>query len=286
MSFTRNIKKCPYESIKNSVVPLYKLFYTELNKKFQMKGWETLKHRKICIKLSGAALAGDGTDNFDEMSLSLIAEEILSLAKSGVEVCIMVGGGNLFRGNQAEAWGINRVEADSIGTLGTVMNSLMLRGILKRDTTREVRVMTSIPMPSVAEPYIQLRAINHLKKGYIVIFAGGNGQPFVSSDYPAVQRAIEVGCDALFVAKNGVSGVYDRDPRLDSDARQFETLHYNDVISNDLKVMDQSALLLARDHGLPIHLFDFKERNAIHRILEGEGIGTMIHHHETQLLQN
>ncbi|MBR3062946.1 MAG: UMP kinase [Exiguobacterium sp.] len=251
-----------------------------------MKGWETLKHRKICIKLSGAALAGDGTDNFDEMSLSLIAEEILSLAKSGVEVCVMVGGGNLFRGNQAEAWGINRVEADSIGTLGTVMNSLMLRGILKRDTTREVRVMTSIPMPSVAEPYIQLRAINHLKNGYIVIFAGGNGQPFVSSDYPAVQRAIEVGCDALFVAKNGVSGVYDRDPRLDSDARQFETLHYNDVISNDLKVMDQSALLLARDHGLPIHLFDFKERNAIHRILEGESIGTMIHHHETQLLQN
>lgn len=113
-----------------------------------------MEYRKICIKLSGAALAGDGTDNFDEMSLSLIAEEILSLANSGVEVCVMVGGGNLFRGNQAEAWGINRVEADSIGTLGTVMNSLMLRGILKRDTTREVRVMTSIPMPSVADPYI------------------------------------------------------------------------------------------------------------------------------------
>lgn len=250
-----------------------------------MKGWGKMEHRKICIKLSGAALAGDGPDNFDEMSLSLIAEEILSLANSGVEVCVMVGGGNLFRGNQAEAWGINRVEADSIGTLGTVMNSLMLRGILKRDANREVRVMTSIPMPSVAEPYIQLRAINHLKKGYVVIFAGGNGQPFVSSDYPAVQRAIEVGCDALFVAKNGVSGVFDRDPRLDSEARQYETLHYNDVIAHDLKVMDQSALLLARDHGLPIHLFDFKERNAIHRILQGETIGTMIHHHDTQLLQ-
>lgn len=250
-----------------------------------MKGSELLKHRKICIKLSGAALAGNGAENFDAESLRLISEEILSLTRTGVEVCVMVGGGNLFRGNQAEAWGINRVEADSIGTLGTVMNSLMLRGVLKRNTEQEVRVMTSIPMPSVAEPYIQLRAINHLKKGYIVIFAGGNGQPFVSSDYPAVQRAIEVGCDALFVAKNGVSGVFDRDPNLFANARQYETLHYNDVIANDLRVMDQSALLLARDHGLPIHLFDFKEKNAIQRILIGETIGTTINRFPTQILQ-
>ena len=233
-------------------------------------------NQNVCIKLSGAAIAPEAGQGFDAARLDRIATDVIALADSGVSVSIMIGGGNLFRGNEAERWGIDRVEADSIGTLGTVMNSLMLRGVLRSKTERDIRVMTSIPMPSVAEPYIRLRAMHHLSKGAIVIFAGGNGQPFVSTDYPAVQRAIEVEADVLLVAKNGVSGVYDRDPRFHEDARQYDTLNVDDVIREDLRVMDQSALLLARAHGLPVHIFDFDETDALKRIRDGEPFGTRI----------
>lgn len=256
--------------------------YTESDKKYQMKDVVFLIYNRVCIKLSGAAIAGEDGQNFDAVKLDRIVNNILSLLDSGVHVALVIGGGNLFRGNVANEWGIDRVEADSIGTLGTVMNSLMLRGVLKSKTNRDVRVMTSIPMPSVAEPYIRLKAINHLEKGCIVIFAGGNGQPFVSTDYPAVQRAIEANCDALLVAKNSISGVFDQDPNRSLDARQYETLNYTDVIRHDLQVMDQSALLLARDHQLPIHIFDFEEDDAMARICNGHHVGTHVHHGQTR----
>lgn len=243
-----------------------------------------LIYERVCIKLSGAAIAGDDGQNFDAVKLDRIANNILSLLDSGIHVSLVIGGGNLFRGNEASNWGIDRAEADSIGTLGTVMNSLMLRGVLKSKTERDVRVMTSIPMSSVAEPYIRLKAINHLEKGCIVIFAGGNGQPFVSTDYPSVQRAIEVNCDALLVAKNGISGVFDRDPNRSLDARQYETLNYADVLRNDLQVMDQSALLLARDHHLPIHIFDFEEDGAMTRICKGQQVGTHVYHGQSRFV--
>lgn len=258
--------------------------YTESDKKYQMKDVILLNYKRVCIKLSGAAIAGDDGQNFDANKLDRIANNILSLLDSGIHVALVIGGGNLFRGNEAAHWGIDRVEADSIGTLGTVMNSLMLRGVLKSKTNRDVRVMTSIPMPSVAEPYIRLKAINHLEKGALVIFAGGNGQPFVSTDYPAVQRAIEVSCDALLVAKNGISGVFDRDPNRSLDARQYETLNYTDVLTYDLQVMDQSALLLARDHQLPIHIFDFEGEDAMTRICNGHPIGTHVHHGQSRFV--
>jgi uridylate kinase len=244
-----------------------------------------MRYKRVLIKLSGGALAGSQGTGFDHLSLNHIAKEVLSVINKGIEVAIVVGGGNIFRGNLAEYWGIERVEADQIGTLGTVINSLMLRGVLKSKMDREVRVMSSVPISSVAEPYIRLRAVHHLNKGYVIIFAGGNGQPYVTTDYPAVQRALEMNCDAILCAKQGVDGVYDSDPNRYKEARKYATLHYDEAIRNNLKVMDQSALILARDHGLPIHLFDFNQEGSFLKICNGEDIGTFISHNiETALV--
>jgi uridylate kinase len=234
------------------------------------------RYQRILIKLSGGAVAGKSEFGFDPEQLEHIANEIMSVVNMGVEVSLVIGGGNIFRGNMGESWGIERAEADSIGTLATVINSLMLRGVLKSKTDKEVRVMTAIPVTSVAEPYIRLRAIHHLEKGYIVIFAGGNGQPFVTTDYPSVQRAIEVNCQALLVAKQGVDGVYSADPKYDKDAQKFDALHYDDVIRHNLKVMDQSAFILARDYRLPIHVFNFDKPGSMKEICEGKNNGTII----------
>ncbi len=234
------------------------------------------RYRRVLIKLSGGAVAGNTEFGFAPEKLEHIANEILSVVNLGVEVSLVIGGGNIFRGNMAESWGIERAEADNIGTLATVINSLMLRGVLKAKTDKEVRVMTALPVTSVAEPYIRLRAMHHLEKGYIVIFAGGNGQPYVTTDYPSVQRAIEVNCDALLVAKQGVDGVLSADPRHDREARKFKSLHYNDVLQHNLKVMDQSAFILARDYNLPMHVFNFDNPGSMKEICEGIPNGTII----------
>ncbi|WP_274649461.1 UMP kinase [Paenibacillus humicola] len=235
-----------------------------------------MRYKRILIKLSGGAVAGGESYGFDPERLNHIASEIISVAELGAEVAVVIGGGNIFRGNMAESWGIERAEADNIGTLATVVNSLMLRGVLKARSSREVRVMTAIPLASVAEPYIRLRAIHHLEKGYIVIFAGGNGQPYVTTDYPSAQRAIEVKCDALLVAKQGVDGVFEHDPKHRRDARKFKSLHYDDVLARGLTVMDQSAFILARDYHLPIHVFNFDRQGAMREIVEGKDAGTLV----------
>lgn len=234
------------------------------------------KYKRILVKLSGGALADEDGNSFGPKSLEHIANEILSIQDMGIGVSIVVGGGNIFKGKLADIWGIDRVEADSIGTLGTVINSLMLRGVLKSKTDNEVRVMTSIPVTAVAEPYIRLRALHHLDKGYIVIFAGGNGQPFVTTDYPSVQRALETECDAILVAKQGVNGVYTSDPKQNDHTKMYRNLNYNDVVQNDIQVMDQSALLLARDYNLPAHVFNFDDPGVMKRICLGEHVGTLI----------
>lgn len=235
-----------------------------------------MKYKRILIKLSGGAVAGKSEFGFDPERLEHIANEIITILRMGVEVCLVIGGGNIFRGNMGETWGIERAEADNIGTLATVINSLMLRGVLKAKTSSEVRVMAAIPVTSVAEPYIRLKAIHHLEKGFIVIFAGGNGQPYVTTDYPSVQRAIEVNCEAILVAKQGVDGVYNQDPKLHKDAQKYKSLHYNDVISHDLRVMDQSAFILARDFQLPIYVFNFDKPGSMKEIFEGTSTGTCI----------
>ncbi|MFC5653211.1 UMP kinase [Paenibacillus solisilvae] len=235
-----------------------------------------MRYKRVLIKLSGGAVAGQGEIGFDPERLNYIANEMMTVVNMGVEVSIVIGGGNIFRGNLAENWGIERAEADNIGTLATVVNSLMLRGVLKSKTDKEIRVMSAIPISSVAEPYIRLRAIHHLEKGYIVIFAGGNGQPYVTTDYPSAQRAIEVNSQALLVAKQGVDGVLSGDPKHRADVVKYDSLHYDDVLQRNLKVMDQSAFILARDYHLPIHVFNFDTPGSMKAICEGSNVGTMI----------
>ncbi|RBP06622.1 UMP kinase [Rossellomorea aquimaris] len=242
-----------------------------------------MRYKRVLIKLSGGALADKEGNNFGTEELDHIAGEIMSIVNMGIEVSLVVGGGNIFRGSLADTWGIERVEADSIGTLGTIINSLMLRGVLKSKTDKEVRVMTSIPVSTVAEPYIRLRAVHHLDKGYIVIFGGGNGQPFVTTDYPSVQRAIETNSEAILVAKQGVDGVFTSDPKRDKKAKMYHNLNYDDVVANNIKVMDQSALLLARDYKLPVHIFNFDQAGIMEKICSGQKQGTLINHEETRL---
>jgi uridylate kinase len=229
------------------------------------------------MKLSGGALAGDGGWGFDKQAVEHIADEVLDLHQIGVEVGVVIGGGNIFRGELGEQWGIERAEADNIGMLATVINGLMLRGALNaRHESVDVRVMTAIPINAVAEPYIRLRAISHLEGGRIVLLVAGTGNPYVTTDYPAVQRALELRAEALLAAKNGVDGIYTADPRRDPSARRYRALAYDTAIRENLRALDQSAVLLARDHDLPVHVFDFDQRGAMRRICLGEDVGTLI----------
>ncbi len=236
----------------------------------------TLRYKKLLIKLSGGALKGSGDNNFDVTALEHIVQEILAIVKIGIKVALVTGGGNIFRGNSVKYWGIERAEADNVGMLGTVMNALMLKEALKARSDCKIRVMTAIKMETIAEPFFRLRALSYLNKGYIVILAGGIGQPFVTTDYTAAQRAVELKCDALFVAKHGVNGVFNLDPQKNKDAKQYSTLAYNDFLTNRLNIIDYSAVLLARDYNLPIHIFNFDKDNAMGEICFGKNIGTYI----------
>ncbi len=235
-----------------------------------------LRYRRVVVKLSGAALAGAGGWGVDPGSLAHVAGEVVSVHDLGVQVGVVVGGGNYFRGRMAGDWGISRAEADNIGMLGTIMNALMLRGALTAQTAAGVRVMTAVPIHSVAEPFIRLRAIRHLERGLIVLLAGGIGQPYVTTDYPAVQRALELGADALLVAKQGVDGVYDSDPKLNPAAVRYERLTYDQALATGVRIMDASAFALAREHGLTMHVFDVAAAGVMHRICAGADVGTRI----------
>ena len=236
-----------------------------------------MKYKRVMLKLSGGALANESGFGFSEEKLRHLVNEVLSLVELGLSVGVVIGGGNILRGSTAERWGVERTEADNIGMLGTVINGLMLRGALKSRTDKEVRVMTAMPIASVAEPYIRLKALQHLADGYLVIFAGGNGQPYVTTDYPSVQRALEMDCDALLVAKSGVSGVYDRDPNRYPDAEFFPTLTFDEAIGRNLKVMDSAAFILAREYKLPLHVFDIGKSGVAAAICRGELEGTFVH---------
>ena len=235
------------------------------------------RYRRVVVKLSGEALAGAAGTGADPASLARVADEVLSVHSLGVQVAVVVGGGNYFRGRMADGWGISRAEADNIGMLGTVMNALMLRGALTARTDVDVRVMTAVPIHSVAEPFIRLRAVHHLERGFIVVLAGGIGQPYVTTDYPAVQRALELDADALLVAKHGVDGVYDSDPKHNPDAGKFTTLTYEEALAADIRIMDTSAFVLANEQSLTMHVFDVAAYGAMRAICEGDdGIGTKI----------
>ncbi len=234
------------------------------------------RYSRVVVKLSGEALAGSAGSGVDPASLARVAEEVLSVHDLGVQVAVVVGGGNYFRGRMADGWGISRAEADNIGMLGTVMNALMLRGALTARTAVDVRVMTAMQIHSVAEPFIRLRAARHLDNGLIVLLAGGIGQPYVTTDYPAVQRALELDADALLVAKRGVDGVYDSDPHLNPAAVRYSQLTYDEALAAGVRVMDTSAFVLANEQSLTMHVFDVGAIGVMSQICEGADLGTRI----------
>lgn len=235
-----------------------------------------MRYKRILLKLSGGAIAGERGFGFDSTSLDYIADEILSVHELGVQIPSVIGGGNIFRGEQGAQWGIEHSEADNIGMMATVINSLMLRGVLTARGKHEVRVMTAIPINTVAEPYIRLRAIHNIEKDYLILLAGGIGNPYVTTDYTGVQRALELRTDAIFFAKHQTDGVYTDDPNENPKAKRYRRVKAATVIQKNLGALDQSAVLLARDNDLPIHVFDFDQEGSMRRILEGEDVGTLI----------
>jgi len=237
-----------------------------------------MRYDRVTLKLSGQAVSGEGSFGFDPAALEHIADEVLSVHSRGVKISLVIGGGNIFRGSLGSQWGIERAEADNIGMMGTIINSLMLRGVLasRSNGSVEVRVMTAIPVNTVAEPFIRLRAVHHLEKRYIVIFAAGTGNPYVTTDYTGAQRAIETRSQALLFAKNQARGIFTADPQTDSQARMYRQMRYNTILQQNLTVIDQPSVILARDHHLPIHVFDFSEQGTIARICEGEDPGTLV----------
>ncbi|MFT4109276.1 UMP kinase [Propionicimonas sp.] len=235
----------------------------------------TSPYRRVLLKLSGEAFGG-GKLGVDPDVIAAIAAEIAGVVASGVQVSIVTGGGNFFRGAELQTRGMDRARADYMGMLGTVMNSLALQDFLEKAGAAS-RVQTAIAMGQVAEPYIPLRAIRHLDKGRVVIFGAGSGMPFFSTDTVAAQRALETHADVLLMAKQGTDGVYDADPRTNPDARKFDDLTYDDFLSRDLKVADATAISLARDYRLPMVFFDLGVPGNIARVVAGEKIGTTLH---------
>ncbi|MBX2860119.1 MAG: UMP kinase [Vampirovibrio sp.] len=236
----------------------------------------SLKYKRVLLKISGEALMGDQGFGIKPEVVSTVADEIAAIMEEGVKVAVVVGGGNIFRGLQnSSKLGMDRAAADYVGMLATVMNALILQGVLKSRGV-QVRVLTAISIDKVAEPYIRLRAMRHLEKGRVVVFGGGTGNPFFSTDTTSALRAAEIGADVVLMAKNGVDGVYDKDPNVHSDATRYDELTYDDVLIKNLKVMDQTAISLCKDTKLPIIVFDFNAKGSITRILHGEKVGTTI----------
>jgi len=230
--------------------------------------------RRVLLKLSGEALMGSRDYGIDVPVLRALAEEIVAVHASGVGVAIVVGGGNFYRGLAAAAEGMERTTADYAGMLATLLNALALQDVLERQGA-STRVQSALEVREVAEPYIRRRAIRHLEKNRIVIFAAGTGNPFFTTDTAAALRALEISADAILMAKNGVAGVYDGDPRTDSEARFLPRLTHLEAIERGLKVMDTTALSLCMDNKLTIHVFELADGN-IGRVVAGENVGTVI----------
>jgi len=232
-------------------------------------------YKRVLLKLSGEVFGGEKGIGVDPDVVHDVAGQIADVVRSGVEVAIVIGGGNYFRGVEIQQRGMDRARADYIGMLGTVMNCLALQDFLEKEGI-ETRVQTAITMGQVAEPYVPRRAIRHLEKGRVVIFGAGAGMPFFTTDTVAAQRALEIGVDALLLAKSGVDGVYDADPRKDKNAKKFDFVSYDEVLSKSLAVADAAAFSLCRENKLPIVVFDLKNKGNIKRAVTGENIGTLV----------
>ncbi|WP_298078325.1 UMP kinase [uncultured Abiotrophia sp.] len=233
------------------------------------------KYKRVVLKLSGEAMAGQSGFGIDPATIKEMVKEIKEVHALGVEIAIIVGGGNIWRGITGAEMGMERAQADYMGMLATVMNSLALQDVLENNGV-PTRVQTSIDMRQIAEPFIRRRAIRHLEKGRVVIFAAGTGNPYFSTDTLAALRAAEVNADVILMAKNNVDGVYDADPRHDANATKFDNLSHLDVIAKGLKVMDSTASSLSMDNDIPLVVFNLNEPGNIRRVVLGESIGTVV----------
>jgi uridylate kinase len=231
-------------------------------------------YNRVLLKLSGEALMGSQPYGQDMKTISRIARDIKEVADSGVQVCLVVGGGNIFRGMEGAAHGMERASADYMGMLATVLNALAMQNALE-GIGLDTRVLSAISMMQICEPYVRRRALRHLERGRVVIFAAGTGNPFFTTDTAGTLRAVEMGCDAIMKATS-VDGVYSADPKKDKKAKRFEKLSYHDVLVKDLKVMDASAISLARENNIPIIVFSVREQGAIAAAVRGEGKFTRI----------
>ena len=236
---------------------------------------EMTKYKRVMLKISGEALMSDQGFGLHPPTVQRIAREIESVHALGVEICMVIGGGNIFRGLQGSAEGMERTTADYMGMLATVMNALAMQSALE-DLGVFTRVISAIPMDQVCEPYIRRRAVRHLEKSRVCIFAAGTGNPYFTTDTAATLRANEMACEAIFEGTK-VDGVYDKDPEKFSDARRFDTVSYDEVLAQHLGVMDASAIALARDNDLPIFVFSLDEPGGFRGILAGEGTYTKVH---------
>ncbi|MHC9532768.1 UMP kinase [Dellaglioa sp. BT-FLS60] len=234
-----------------------------------------VKYRRVMLKLSGEALAGEQGFGINPPVIRKVAEELKEVQEMGVEVAIVVGGGNMWRGEAGAAMGMERAQADYIGMLGTVMNALALQDNLE-SVGVPTRVQTAIEMRQIAEPYIRRKAVRHLEKGRIVIFAAGTGSPYFSTDTTSALRAAEINADVILMAKNGVDGVYSADPQKDESATKFEELTHLDIINKNLQVMDTTASTLSMDNDIPLVVFNLNEPGNIKKVVLGEAIGTTV----------
>jgi uridylate kinase len=232
-------------------------------------------YKRVLLKLSGEVFGGEKGIGVDPDVVHDVANQIAEVVRGGTEIAIVVGGGNYFRGAELQQRGMDRARADYMGMLGTVMNCLALQDFLEKEGI-ETRVQTAITMGQVAEPYVPRRAIRHLEKGRVVIFGAGAGMPFFTTDTVAAQRALEIGVDALLLAKSGVDGVYSADPRKDKNATKYEAISYDEVLSKSLAVADAAAFALCRENKLPIVIFDLKNKGNIKRAVSGESVGTLV----------
>ncbi|MGM9960413.1 MAG: UMP kinase [Allobaculum sp.] len=231
-------------------------------------------YKRVLLKLSGEALSSK-ENNLDPAILKELAKELKKVKETGVELAIVVGGGNFIRGKQIQDMGMDRTQADYMGMLGTVINALAVQNALENEDV-DTRVQTAVEMQKVAEPFILRRALRHLDKGRVVIFGAGTGSPFFSTDTTAALRASEIGADVILMAKNGVDGVYDSDPKKNPDAKKFDHLTYMDVLNKDLKVMDSTAISMCMDNNVDLVVFNMNEKGNIEKAVKGEVEGTTI----------
>lgn len=232
------------------------------------------KYKRVLLKLSGESLSGENGYGIDLDSANQIASEIKGIHEMGVEICIVIGGGNIFRGMSVATKGMDRAQADYMGMLATVMNAMALQDILENQGVH-TRVQSAIQMNELVEPYIRRRAVRHLEKDRVVIFAGGTGNPFFTTDTAASLRSIEMHCDVIFKATK-VDGVYDKDPKTNKDATMFDEISFLDVLNKDLKVMDATAISLCMDNSMPIQIFNIFTKGNLKRAVSGEAVGTLV----------